>query len=453
MKTVVLVDSDALSRTLLSHSLAGGGWRVLEAEDGEAGLDLVLKHKPAALLCDIRTSKRNGYNVCRSLREHPQGKATRVILTTVSRFTNDRDTAFSVGADDYLIKPILPRDLMQSLAKCDESPAESQAAAPAPASVTAPAPVETAAVGPTLVRFWGVRGSLPTPGPQTAGVGGNTSCVEVRVGDQIIVLDAGSGIRKLGLALMKEFKGGPFSVTMLISHTHWDHIQGFPFFIPAYSPKVNVRVLGYEGAVHGLRGALFEQMQSAFFPVGLHQMAGRVNFEELSEMEFDLGPIKVRTIYANHPGICLGYRLCTPQGDVVYMPDHEAYERHEIERQKAAGENNPQGIEHARAQDEKVVAFLRDADVIIADSQYDAAEYPTRLGWGHTCADDTVALAVRAGARRLCLFHHDPDHNDEKVEAMAARGQELAAAAGSPLQVIAALEGLEVALQQAPAAS
>ncbi|HMJ06358.1 MAG TPA: MBL fold metallo-hydrolase, partial [Chthoniobacterales bacterium] len=302
------------------------------------------------------------------------------------------------------------------------------------------------AKGPVVLRFWGVRGSIPTPGHETAAFGGNTSCVEMRVGDDVIILDAGSGIRGLGKALMRESKGEPMNIAMLVTHTHWDHIQGFPFFIPAYNPKVNVRILGYEGAVHGLRGALFEQMQSAFFPIGLNQMASHVTFEELEDMQFDLGAAKVRTIFSNHPGICLGYRLSTAKGDVVYMPDHEAYERHEVERQKTAGETSQPGLDYARSQDEKVIEFLRAADVMIADSQYDRVEYPTRLGWGHTCADDTVDLAIRAQVKQLFLFHHDPDHDDAKIEAMAAEGQARAKEQGSDLVVSAAREGGEFRL-------
>jgi phosphoribosyl 1,2-cyclic phosphodiesterase len=282
---------------------------------------------------------------------------------------------------------------------------------------------------------------------KTAAFGGNTSCVEVRVGNQVIVLDAGSGIRGLGQSLMREFRDMPINLTLLVSHTHWDHIQGFPFFIPAYNPKVNVRILGYEGAVHGLRGALFEQMQSAFFPVGLNQMASHVTFEELDDMQFDLGAVKLRTIFANHPGICLGYRLVSPKGDIVYMPDHEAYERHEVERQKISGETSRPGLDYARAQDDKVVDFIRDAAVVITDSQYDAVEYPSRLGWGHTCADDAVDLACRAGVKQLFLFHHDPDHHDEKMDAMVARGQERAAASGSKMKVGGAKEGSEFVLE------
>jgi phosphoribosyl 1,2-cyclic phosphodiesterase/CheY-like chemotaxis protein len=431
MRTLVLIDNDALSRALLSQCLVGHGWRVFEAEDGEAGLQLIEENQPAAVICDLRTPKRNGFKVCRLIREQASLKSTRVLLTGVSRFANDRDTAIASGADEYLVKPIVPAELLASLDHCPED---------------VPGDIEPASIvtGPTIVRFWGVRGSIPTPGIQTAMFGGNTSCVEVRVGDQVIILDAGSGIRALGQALMREFRDKPLNVTMLVTHTHWDHIQGFPFFIPAYNPKVNVRIVGYEGAVHGLRGALFEQMQSAFFPVGLNQMASHVTFEELSDMECSIGAVTVRTIFANHPGICLGYRLATANGDIVYMPDHEAYERHEIERQKLAGETSVQSLEYARLQDEKVVEFIRGADIVIGDTQYDAVEYPTRLGWGHTCADDAVDLAIRAGVKHLFLFHHDPDHQDDKMLAMITRAEERIAAAGSPMIVSAAREGTEI---------
>jgi phosphoribosyl 1,2-cyclic phosphodiesterase/ActR/RegA family two-component response regulator len=436
MKTLVLIDSDALTRTIISECLAGQDWSVLEAEDGQAGLDLILQHKPTAVVCDLRTPKRNGFQVCRLIRENAALKPTRVILTTVSRFANDRETAFASGADDYLIKPIIPADLIRMLAPAGEN-GESAVEQPA---------TQTVVSGPTVVRFWGVRGSIPSPGKETSGYGGNTSCVEVRVGDQIIILDAGSGIRRLGQSLMKEVSEKGLQLTMLITHTHWDHIQGFPFFIPAYHPRANIRILGYEGAVHGLRGALFEQMQTAFFPVGLNQMATHLTFEEMDEMQFDLGAVQVRAMFANHPGICLGYRLSTPNGDIVYLPDHEAYERCEIERQKAEHESSSTGLEYARIQDEKVVEFLRDAEVVIADSQYDAIEYPSRRGWGHTCADDTVQLAARAGAKRVYLFHHDPDHNDEKIQAMVERARREIEWTGSKLQVSAAREGEEIAL-------
>ena len=169
MKSLVLIDNDALSRALLAQCLTGRGWRVLEAEDGEAGLELVEKHHPEAVICDLRTPKRNGFKVCRRIREQAPLQSTRVVLTGVSRFANDRETAFATGADDYLAKPIVPADLLASLARCEgERPPEKKS--------------KPAYTGPTRIRFWGVRGSIPTPGIQTAIFGGNTSCVEVRVG-------------------------------------------------------------------------------------------------------------------------------------------------------------------------------------------------------------------------------------------------------------------------------
>jgi phosphoribosyl 1,2-cyclic phosphodiesterase len=146
------------------------------------------------------------------------------------------------------------------------------------------------------------------------------------------------------------------------------------------------------------------------------------------------------------PASAWAYRLTTPAGDIVYLPDHEAYERNEVQRQRSAGETSPAGLEHARVQDEQVIDFLRDAAVVIADSQYDLAEYETRRGWGHTCADDTVDLAIRAGVKQLFHFHHDPDHDDERIGAKVARGAEKAREKGSALKVGAAREGAEFLL-------
>ena len=187
MKALVLIDNDSLTRALLSQCLSGQGWRVLEADNGEAGLELVLKHQPAAVVCALRIPKRNGFNVCRAVRAEQQVTNTRIVLTSVGQFANDRDSAFAAGADDYLVKPIEPADLRRVLEKCDKAVVAADGKEPA----------EERPAGPTLIRFWGVRGSIPTPGAETAGVGGNTSCVEVRAGNHVIILDAGPGIRRL----------------------------------------------------------------------------------------------------------------------------------------------------------------------------------------------------------------------------------------------------------------
>ena len=173
----------------------------------------------------------------------------------------------------------------------------------------------------TQLKFWGVRGSIPSPGPDTIFYGGNTSCVEVRVGSEIIILDAGTGIRPLGLSLEKETKDKPVHLNLLITHTHWDHIQGFPFFLPAYNPKNTVDIFGFEGARLGLEGTLSSQMESPYFPISMQQMPGNISIKEIKELDFKVRGVSVQAQFVNHPGLCAGYRIFTPGGSIyTFVP-------------------------------------------------------------------------------------------------------------------------------------
>jgi phosphoribosyl 1,2-cyclic phosphodiesterase len=264
-----------------------------------------------------------------------------------------------------------------------------------------------------------VRGSIPTPGPATVRYGGNTSCVEVRSGDDIIILDAGTGLRALGRSLLAEFKNQPLNLTLLLTHTHWDHIQGLPFFAPIYDPRCRLRILGGRGARKGLVNALTGQMESTYFPVPFARLPSNIEIEELKDFNLNIGPVCVRAQRANHPGLCVGYRLFSPEGLVAFFPDAEP---------RQGGE--------AR----EMIEFLRDVDVLILDSQYDSAEYKKHIGWGHGCVDDSVALAVQAGVKRLCLFHHDPDHDDKKIDSLVRHARRLVAGRRAKLKVDAARE-------------
>ena len=298
------------------------------------------------------------------------------------------------------------------------------------------------------VRFWGVRGSVPTPGPGTVVYGGNTSCVEVRADGRIIILDAGTGIRPLGMALTKEFGDRAMDLTLLITHTHWDHIQGFPFFQPAYDPKNTVRILGYEGARRGLLATLSSQMESPFFPIGLLQMPGNIRVEELKDLQFNLDRIRVQAARMNHPGVTMGYRLTTRAGAVAFLPDNEPCLRLKTQAARPA-KVDTEVVVSARAQDQKIVEFVRDAEVVIMDAQYDCEEYARHVGWGHGCVDDVVALALAARVKRLVLFHHDPEHDDDRVARLLVRAREQVAAQGGGMEVEAAREGLEITLHSA----
>jgi phosphoribosyl 1,2-cyclic phosphodiesterase len=295
------------------------------------------------------------------------------------------------------------------------------------------------------LKFWGVRGSIPTPGPATVAYGGNTSCVEVRAGGEIIILDAGTGVRALGCDLTREFPGQPLHLNILLSHTHWDHIQGLPFFQPLYQPNNRIRILGYEGARSGLFKVLSSQMESPFFPVGLAELPSNVQIDELREMDFALGGVRVQAFFANHPGVCVGYRLNTRDGSIAFFPDNEP--PHRLMHPVPASAANPGARrESAEAESRKLVEFLRSVDNLILDAQYDADEYLHHKGWGHGCVEDAVALAVEAGVKKLFLFHHDPEHDDPKVASMVQHARQLALNMKSPLQIEAAREGLVVKL-------
>ena len=270
-----------------------------------------------------------------------------------------------------------------------------------------------------------MRGSIPTPGPTTVRYGGNTSCVEVRGGGEIILLDAGTGLRGLGRSLLSEFKDQPLNLTMLLTHTHWDHIQGLPFFGPIYDSRCRLRILGCEGTRKGLVNALTGQMESTYFPVPFNKLPSNIEIEELKDFNFNIGPVCVRAMRANHPGLCVGYRLFSPDSLIAFFPDTEP----------RTGGN-----------DREMIEFIRDADVLILDSQYDSAEYQQHLGWGHGCVDDSVALALQAGVKQLCLFHHDPDHDDRRIDGLVKHARQLVAKQRAKLHVDAAREGMTINL-------
>ncbi len=270
-----------------------------------------------------------------------------------------------------------------------------------------------------------MRGSIPTPGRGTVRYGGNTTCVEVRIGDDIIILDAGTGLRLLGQSLFAEFPEQPLSLTLLISHTHWDHIQGLPFFAPIYDARCRLRILGGEGARKGLVEALAGQMESTYFPVPFSKLPSNIEIEELREFNFAIGNTLVRAQRANHPGFCVGYRLFSPDGLVCFFPDTEP---------------RPGG------DDREMIDFIRDADVLILDSQYSRAEYRRHTGWGHGCVEDSVALALRAGVKKLILFHHDPSHDDRTIDGLVQHARALVKKQRGKLKVEAAREGLAIQL-------
>jgi len=279
-----------------------------------------------------------------------------------------------------------------------------------------------------LIRFWGVRGSIPTPGPSTVRYGGNTTCVEFRINGETIVIDAGSGIRSLGGALLKESAGKPIGLTLLNTHTHWDHIQGFPFFAPAFIKGNRIRVIGRNSQPDGLKGVFEKQMDGTrCFPVPFAVLGAEIDFQHIeneADHHFQIGSVNVEACPTSHPGGCLAYAFETEHGRVVFLSDHET----------------------GGADESRILDFINGARLLIADAQYDAAEITSRRGWGHGSVDEVVDLAIKAKAKELYLFHHDPTHDDDRLDAMVAHARAIAINAGVELIIQSAAEGMEICL-------
>jgi CheY-like chemotaxis protein/phosphoribosyl 1,2-cyclic phosphodiesterase len=288
------------------------------------------------------------------------------------------------------------------------------------------------------VRFWGTRGSLAKPGRTTLRYGGNTSCVEVRGADgTLIVLDCGTGAHGLGQSLPAS--GQPrCDGHLMISHTHWDHIQGFPFFAPLFVPGNTWDIYAPGARGRELERTLAGQMEYHYFPVTLAQLGATTRYHDLAEGHFAVGGMRVLTQYLNHPALTLGYRLESGGVVVVYSVDHEPHAPNPVARH--AGEPAMHG------EDRRHVEFLAGADLVIHDAQYTLEEYPQKTGWGHTPAEWAVDYAVAAGARRLALSHHDPLRDDDAIDRLVEICGARASAAGGTLDVFAAAEGDEVRL-------
>ena len=297
-----------------------------------------------------------------------------------------------------------------------------------------------------------MRGSVPCPGPKTVKYGGNTACLELRFGeeDRLVVIDAGTGIRELAGHIMKsDLPKGPIKTELFLTHTHWDHIMGFPFFIPIFVPNTELKVFGpvtyEEDTLDKIVGGM---LTYRYWPVRLTELAAKIEYFNLKEGSQDLGGgLWLTTKYLNHPILVLGYRFeyrgkvfCTaydtePFSNVFDVsPDDPSYDEEAVK----------EGALAAQEENDKVVRFFQGADILIHDSQYTHKEYiSSKLGWGHSSFEHAVNVAHKAGVKKLLLFHHDPDRSDAELELIEKKLQ--AAASGkTSMEVMIAREGMTV---------
>jgi len=297
------------------------------------------------------------------------------------------------------------------------------------------------------LKFWGVRGSIPTPGKDTVRYGGNTPCLELRLDDnELIIFDAGTGIRNFGDEMMNN--GASLDAHLLITHPHWDHIQGFPFFKPAFISGNELTIIGTDRLEKSLSEIISEQMDRIYFPVQLHELKAKINFRPIREEGvIKLRGCTVKTMYVNHPGFTVGYRLEYNGKTLVYISDNEPYDR-----KVAASLTNFEPIVKQKYDsqqgdpNQRVFDFCSGADLLLHDAMYTPEEYIDRVGWGHSHYLFALRVAAEAEAKKLILFHHEPTHSDDKVDDILRKSKNEVKKRGYKFECETAAEGMVVTI-------
>jgi len=292
-----------------------------------------------------------------------------------------------------------------------------------------------------FVKFWGTRGSIPTPGYRTQKYGGNTPCIEIRCDEKLLICDGGSGLRELGLDLISR-KEKKITGHMFFSHTHWDHIQGFPFFVPAYIPENTFYVYCPNPGDTRVYELLSGQMNSDYFPVNFSELSAHILARDMQNRSTGIDGIEVKAMPLNHPGGSVGYSFESDGHTVVYATDNELDSVLKNRKEAMVKPEAPREVP------DEYVDFVRGADLLIADGQYTDQEYPDKVGWGHSRATTLVDWAARAGVKQLAVSHHDPLQTDDDVHAKISSCRERAAKLGSDLVVFGARESLELKINQ-----
>ncbi|MFZ4620456.1 MAG: MBL fold metallo-hydrolase [Bacteroidota bacterium] len=294
------------------------------------------------------------------------------------------------------------------------------------------------------LKFWGVRGSIPTPGKNTVRYGGNTPSLELRLdNNELIIFDAGTGIRNLGDQLIAN--GESIKTYILITHPHWDHIQGFPFFKPAFISGNEITVIGTDRDEIDLQHIIADQMKKIYFPIQLNELKANLNFRSISEEEFSIFDAHVRTIYVNHPGFTVAYRIDYKGKSIVYVSDNEPFDKESASRMTNF---EPvvlkKFLEYHGDPNQRIVDFARGADVFIHDATYTPEEYVDKVGWGHSQYLYTLKLANEANVKHCVLFHHEPNRTDDHIDRILEKCRNEIKQKKFTFECSAAYEGLEI---------
>jgi phosphoribosyl 1,2-cyclic phosphodiesterase/CheY-like chemotaxis protein len=431
---ILIGESVRQTSSRMREALQTAGYDVDEAADGEECLAKARAHRPNLVLLNIQLPKLHGIEVLKELRADPATAGLGVIVCTAKDYKTDHIEAAVLGVHDYLVLPFESETLIERVGAFFTAPASSNV----PGVTQHPISESNAFVAKfdewgNRYSLWGTRGSTPTPGSRFLRHGGNTSCFCVTYGQEKFVFDAGSGIRELGAEIMR---GKRRKIHLFITHTHWDHIQGFPFFVPAYVPGFEITIWGAELFGKDLRSVFRGQLDRDYFPVQMEDMNSNLDFRHLPDGPIAIGDAKVMWEYSQHPGATVGYKIEVGGVRIAWVPDNEFLQAYTGDP-AAITRQDPLVTPYR-----KMIQFLKDADLVIHEAQYTSEEYAGKIGWGHSSVANACMLMKFAGVRRWIITHHDPSHDDDFLERKLALTRKILRDIGHECQVTNAYDGM-----------
>ena len=373
---ILIIDDDLLMVEAQTALLTQAGHEVLSSTYSGKAIELIRAHIPDCVITDIIMPEVDGIQILKQISDDKQLTGIKVIIVSAKPFKFDHRQAMKMGAAGFITKPIDP--------------------------ATYCAQIQCAITEKIKLTFWGVRGTLPVPGKRAFKYGGNTSCVTLELPKgEFFIFDAGSGIKELSNHIMAT-RDGKLNAKIFISHPHWDHINALPFFSPLYIPGNEFEILGTSHAGISMESLITAQMDDVYFPITMHQLESSVYFRDLTQGEYDVDGVNVKTFLLNHPGNSLGYRINYNGRSICYITDNEFF--------------LPDSPNYDLDYINRLSEFIEDTDALITDCTYLDNEYPSKVGWGHSCVSQVAAVAHQANVKNLYLFHHDPDQDDAKID-------------------------------------
>lgn len=371
-----VVDDDYPFLLLIKRILEKGSHKVTTFMSPSDAFKSIYQDRPDCVITDIMMPEIDGLEFIRKIRESEELSNTKVIVLSSKAYDFDKQQALDLGADGYFIKSIDTKTFLKDVLKV--------------------------LIPHMVLTFWGVRGTLPLPGPNSLQYGGNTSCITIEFPEApLFIFDAGTGLKQLSDYLMR-YGSKRLEARIFISHSHWDHINAFPFFAPLYISGNKIQIYGPAQGNISIEEALSSQMKGIYFPITIREFGAYVQFQDLSEGIYEFDKIVVKTTLLNHPGYDLGYRIEYFGKSVCYITDNELYPL-----------DSPF---HSESHMKKLIEFINGAEILIHDTTYSDEKYSPKVRWGHSAVSQVVELAIKAKIKSLYLFHHDPDDTDEDID-------------------------------------